>query len=75
MKVDGSAQGNIISPIIANIYMHNVLMLWYKVVITKDIKGDSFLTVYADDFIAGFQYKWKLRNTMTNSRKEWESST
>ncbi|MFL0248282.1 group II intron reverse transcriptase/maturase [Candidatus Clostridium stratigraminis] len=55
----GSAQGNIISPIIANIYMHNALMLWYKVVMAKDIKGDNFLTVYADDFIAGFQYKWE----------------
>ncbi|AGK95484.1 group II intron reverse transcriptase/maturase [Clostridium pasteurianum] len=58
-STDGSAQGNIISPIIANIYMHNVLMLWYKIVITKETKGDSFLTVYADDFIAGFQYKWE----------------
>lgn len=58
-STDGSAQGNIISPIIANIYMHNALMLWYKVVFTKDTKGDSFLRVYADDFIAGFQYKWE----------------
>ena len=30
---EGSAQGNIISPILANIYMHNVLTLWYKFVI------------------------------------------
>ena len=58
-STDGSAQENIISPIIANIYMHNVLMLWYKFIITKETKGDSFLTVYADDFIAGFQYKWE----------------
>ena len=56
---DGSAQGNIISPIIANIYMHNVLMLWYKFIITKETNRDRFLTVYADDFIAGFQYKWE----------------
>ena len=38
----GSAQGNIISPIIANIYMHNALLLWYKIVFTKEIKGDNF---------------------------------
>ena len=50
-SVDGSAQGNIMSPIIANIYMHNVLMLWYRIVFSKEIKGDSFLVVYADDFI------------------------
>ena len=54
---EGSAQGNIISPILANIYMHNVLTLWYKFVITGRTTGHSFLAVYADDFIAGFQHK------------------
>ena len=54
---EGSAQGNIISPILANIYMHNVLTLWYKFVIKSNTFGNSFLVVYADDFIAGFQYK------------------
>ena len=54
---EGSAQGNIISPILANIYMHNVLTLWYKFVIRSNTVGNSFLAVYADDFIAGFQYK------------------
>lgn len=54
---EGSAQGNIISPMLANIYMHNVLTLWYKFVVLKETSGKSFLAVYADDFIAGFQYK------------------
>lgn len=54
---EGSAQGNIISPVLANIYMHNVLALWFKFVVLKEISGKSFLTMYADDFIAGFQYK------------------
>ena len=54
---EGSAQGNIISPILANIYMHNVLTLWYKFVIKNKAEGNSFMAVYADDFIAGFQYK------------------
>lgn len=56
---EGSAQGNIISPILANIYMHNVLTLWYKFIIAKECRGENFLIVYADDFIAGFQYKWE----------------
>lgn len=59
---EGSDQGNIISPILANIYMHNVLTLWYKFIITKECKGDNFLIVYADDFVAGFQYKWEAEN-------------
>lgn len=54
---EGSAQGNIISPILANIYMHNVLTLWYKFVVLKETEGTCFLAVYADDFIAGFQHK------------------
>lgn len=62
MNEEGSAQGNIISPILANIYMHNVLTLWYKFIITKECKGDNFLIVYADDFVAGFQYKWEAEN-------------
>ena len=56
---EGTAQGNIISPILANIYMHYVLILWFDAVIKKRGKGDSFLAVYADDFIAGFQHKWE----------------
>lgn len=71
-STDGSAQGNIISPIIANIYMHNVLILWYKVILTKDTKGDNFLTVYADDFIAGFQYKWEAEKYYGELKKRME---
>ena len=42
---EGSAQGNIISPILANIYMHNVLALRYKFVIIGKTTGHSFLAV------------------------------
>jgi len=54
---EGSAQGNIVSPVLANIYMHYVLVMWYKVVIERKSKGATFLVVYADDFITGFQCK------------------
>lgn len=37
---EGSAQGNIISPVLANIYMHFVLVLWYKEIVQKRAKGD-----------------------------------
>lgn len=66
---EGSAQGNIISPILANIYMHNVLTLWYTFLIAKKTKGDNFLAVYADDFIAGFQYKWEAENYYTELKE------
>lgn len=56
---EGTAQGNIISPVLANIYMHNVLTLWFQYIIAKECKGECSLVVYADDFIAGFQYPWE----------------
>ena len=43
---EGSAQGNIISPVLANIYMNFVLVLWYKEIVQKRAKGDTFLVVY-----------------------------
>lgn len=69
---EGSAQGNIISPILANIYMHNVLTLWYRFLIAKKTQGDNFLVVYADDFIAGFQYKWEAENYYTELKERME---
>lgn len=56
---EGCAQGNIISPMLANIYMHHVLILWYKAYYEKRGKGNSFLVVYADDYLAGFENKWE----------------
>lgn len=78
---EGSAQGNIISPVLANIYMHFVLVLWYKEVIEKRVEGNTFLVVYADDFIAGFQYQREaeeyyeaLKERMSKFGLELESS-
>jgi group II intron reverse transcriptase/maturase len=53
----GTEQGNLASPIIANIYMHYALALWYDTVYKKESRGESGLVIYADDFVATFQYK------------------
>lgn len=78
---EGTAQGNIISPILANIYMHNVLVLWYRFAIKENFKGANFLVVYADDFIAGFeleseakQYYELLKERMNRFNLELEES-
>lgn len=55
----GSGQGSVCSPIIANIYMHYVLVWWFKERIQPKAKGFCGLVVYADDFVACFQYKWE----------------
>ena len=53
----GTEQGNLASPVIANIYMHYTLAMWYELVFKKTCRGESGLIIYADDFVATFQYK------------------
>lgn len=54
---EGSGQGSVCSPVIANIYMHYVLVWWFKEKIRPFMKGYAGLVVYADDFVGCFQYK------------------
>lgn len=54
---EGSGQGSVCSPIIANIYMHYILVWWFKECIVPRLKGYGGLVVYADDFVVCFQYK------------------
>lgn len=53
----GSPQGGIISPILANIYLHYVLDLWIEKKEKQELKGYVELIRYADDFVIGMQYK------------------
>lgn len=55
--ITGTPQGGIISPMLANIYMHYCLNLWFEKIVKKHCKGQAYLCVYADDFVAAFQYK------------------
>jgi len=56
IEVDkGTPQGGIVSPVLANIYLHYILDLWFKKVVTKQLKGYAELVRYADDFIVAFQ--------------------
>jgi len=51
----GTPQGGLISPILANIYLHYVLDLWFEKKMKKEIKGYACLIRYADDFVVLFQ--------------------
>ena len=54
----GTPQGGLISPVLANIYLHYVLDVWFKhLVTTGKIKGEAYIVRYADDFVVMFQYK------------------
>lgn len=49
----GSPQGGVISPLIANIFLHHVLDNWFAEAVQPRLKGRSFLVRFADDFILG----------------------
>ena len=53
----GTPQGGLISPILANVYLHYVLDTWFEVVIKPKLKGKAYLVRYADDFVIMCQYK------------------
>jgi group II intron reverse transcriptase/maturase len=52
----GTPQGGVISPILANIYLHYALDLWFEKKIKKQNKGECYMVRYADDFVCCFQY-------------------
>jgi len=54
---DGTPQGGVISPLLANIYLHYALDLWFEKVYRKSCTGYARLIRYADDFVVCFQYK------------------
>jgi RNA-directed DNA polymerase len=50
----GSPQGGVISPLLANVYLHYVLDLWFEQEVQPRLHGRAFLIRYADDFVIGF---------------------
>ena len=51
---EGSPQGGVISPLLANVYLHYVLDVWFEQEVQPRLKGRAFLIRYADDFVIGF---------------------
>jgi RNA-directed DNA polymerase len=53
----GTPQGAVISPLLANVYLHYVLDLWVQHWRTHHAQGDVIVVRYADDFVMGFQHR------------------
>ena len=53
----GTGQGSVISPLLANIYLHYALDLWAACWRRRTATGDMIIVRYADDFIVGFQHE------------------
>lgn len=53
----GTPQGGPLSPLLANVYLHFVLDLWFEKKERRRLQGEAYLVRFADDFVVNFQYK------------------
>ena len=54
---EGTPQGGLVSPALANIYLHYVLDVWFERRFKKACRGKAYLVRYCDDFVACFQHE------------------
>jgi len=53
----GTPQGGSLSPLLANVYLHYVLDLWFEKIVRRNCKGEAYMVRYADDSVFCFQYE------------------
>ena len=61
----GTPQGGLVSPVLANVYLHYVLDLWIEKAIKPRLKGEAYYVRYADDFLIMFQKEQDANAVMT----------
>lgn len=65
----GTPQGAVISPLLANLYLHHVFDLWIKWWRSHQAKGDVTVVRYADDFVVGFQHQHEAKAFLHDLRE------
>jgi RNA-directed DNA polymerase len=65
----GTGQGAVISPLLANIYLHYVLDLWAERWRRREATGEVIIVRYADDFIVGFEHEADARRFLDEMRE------
>jgi RNA-directed DNA polymerase len=68
----GTPQGGVVSPLLANIYLHEVMDRWFKSEVHPRLKGRAFLIRYADDLIIGFSSEEDARRVSKVLPKRFE---
>ncbi len=61
---EGTPQGGVISPLLANVYLHEVLDTWFERDVRPHLRGRAFLVRYADDFILAFSIEADARRVL-----------
>ena len=69
---DGTPQGGVISPLLANIFLHDVLDRWVEDVVRFRLKGRVRCIRYADDFVLLFEHEMDARRVMTVLDRRFE---
>jgi RNA-directed DNA polymerase len=68
----GTGQGSVISPLLANIYLHYVLDLWAESWRRREATGDMIIVRYADDIVVGFEREMDARRFLDAMRERFE---
>jgi RNA-directed DNA polymerase len=66
----GTGQGSVISPLLANIYLHYVFDLWAERWRRREATGDIIMVRYADDLVVGFQHEADAQRFRDAMRKQ-----
>jgi RNA-directed DNA polymerase len=70
----GTSQGEIVSPVLANAYLHLVLDLWFGRVVRPRCRGQALLCRYADDFVCAFRCRDDASGSSMYCLNGWPSS-
>src|SRR6202049_3151618 len=68
----GTGQGSVISPLLANVYLHSVFDFWAERRRRHEATGDMILVRYADDIVVGFEHEADARRFWDDRRKRFE---
>lgn len=69
---DGTPQGGVISPLLANLYLHEVLDRWWEDTVVPRLRGRGHLIRYADDFVLFFEHESDARRVHAVLSKRFE---
>ena len=65
----GTGQGSVISPLLANLYLHYVFDLWAERWRRREAAGDMIIVRYADDLVVGFEHETDARRFLDAMRE------
>ncbi|HEU5276929.1 MAG TPA: group II intron reverse transcriptase/maturase [Xanthobacteraceae bacterium] len=65
----GTGQGSVISPLLANVYLHYVIDLWAARWRRREATGDMIIVRYADDLVVGFEHETDARRFLDDMRR------